>query len=59
MEWILVKDKLPEESGRYIVSLESGWVGPDYFEDRRKEWEDHSYRVIAWMNFPEAYEGQR
>lgn len=55
MEWIPVKDKLPEESDRYIVSLESGWVGPDYFEERDKSWEDHAYRVVAWMPFPKKY----
>lgn len=55
MEWIVLKEEQPKESDRYIVSLESGWVGEDYYDAIRKEWFDHQYRVLAWMHRPEPF----
>lgn len=57
MYWIPLSENQPKESDRYIVSLESGWVGEDYYDSDKKEWFDHQYKVVAWMYRPEPYIG--
>lgn len=62
MEWISVKDRLPEEKGEYIVAYHlchndnvyAGMlVGTDSFRGKNA-WAKKKYqRVTRWMQFPE------
>jgi len=49
--WISIKDKLPENDGRYLVCTEfwSRWVGVSSL--RNGKWDDT--KVSHWMNLPE------
>ena len=62
-EWIPVSERLPEENGKYIVSLEdSVYPWANFFNGK---WfmlsfngiarEFGEYEVIAWMLMPEPY----
>ena len=64
-EWIPVSERLPEENGKYIVSLEdSVYPEASFFNGK---WfmrsfngiaqEFGEYEVIAWMLMPEPYRG--
>lgn len=65
-EWIPVTEGLPEEDGRYLVTVEN-LTGYDLLDSNVfecefcytdwifKGWKDN--KVIAWMPLPESYEG--
>lgn len=53
--WISIKDRLPEDDYRYLITTDTGWVGLDYFDVRIKEWFEHQYRVVAWMPLPTKF----
>lgn len=64
--WIPVSERLPEESGRYIVSVLDGidrrtTVAP--YQTRCKAWTMTGrmayWKVIAWMPLPEPYKGEQ
>lgn len=63
--WIPVSERLPEESGRYLISVLDGvgrrtTVAP--YQPRYKAWTMTGrmayWKVIAWMPLPEPYEPQ-
>ena len=62
--WIPVSERLPEESGYYIITANDG-VGHRTtfakFQKKAKSWDltgARSYwRVIAWMPLPKPFEG--
>lgn len=61
-EWIPCKERLPEESGTYIVTAESGDIKHVTFVKwmpRLHQWNltgSRAYwKVIAWMPLPEPY----
>lgn len=88
MEWISVKERLPEEEGSYICTVVAPWVsggkektirivselewgktapnhnGEEYafngygFGSRWSDGIDNLCEVVAWMELPEAYEGE-
>ncbi len=58
-QWIPCAERLPSESGHYIVTVE------DFFNDSfftsivvfdGKIFKDEYYEVIAWMPLPKAYQ---
>lgn len=65
MEWISVKDRLPEEKGQYIVAYHPCYwddvdesktvIGVDSFRKVTKghQWAKHKYqRVTHWLPYP-------
>ena len=63
-KWIPCSERLPEESGRYLVSVLDGigkrtTVAP--YQPRYKAWTMTGrmayWKVIAWMPLPESYRG--
>ena len=61
-EWISVSEKLPEDSGNYLITvadLQLGHIGEhtitmaDFYE-KEKEW-NSVVKVLAWMPLPEPY----
>ena len=69
VEWISCKDRLPSQTGRYIVTTKATnqlnetyynvveatyWVGSQKWEDVV---DDISLYVIAWTHLPEPYKG--
>lgn len=54
--WIAIKKSLPLENGRYLVSLESGYVEIDFYDAIIKEWFENDYRVVAWIALTKHYE---
>lgn len=54
--WIPVAERLPNKSGRYLVSYESGYVGMvRYYESVSKWGCTTTERIVAWMPLPEPY----
>jgi hypothetical protein len=60
-QWIPCSERLPEESGLYIVTNVGRWVEPvgtRYYNIRADGgfWSGHpGDKVLAWMPLPEAY----
>ena len=65
-EWISVKDKLPEYSGRYLVIRRDKHNGSTstaietYIKCKVGEWwsNDYVYNVTHWMSLPEPPKGE-
>ena len=61
--WVSVTERLPEESGYYLITSNSGYVYDVeirffFFQhERRKEWKKGFGDVIAWQPLPEPYKG--
>ena len=56
MNWISVKEKLPEKNGEYIVCYEDGDVSTDWYgftDDGLIAGFDED--IVAWMFLPEPY----
>ena len=57
--WIPVAERLPNKSGRYLVSYESGYVGMvRYYESVSKWGCTTTERIVAWMPLPEQYKAE-
>jgi len=58
--WIPVSERLPEEVGTYITTVDYEKhgiaVGQRYYHGKGLGWEDDC--VIAWMPLPEPYEAE-
>ena len=53
MEWIGVKERVPENDDYVIVAYESGKVGRDCYSRHRKDFLfKHGGEVTHWMPFP-------
>ena len=56
-KWIPVTERLPEESGHYLVCYRSGkyvsWIQIDYWLNDRFLGGDHEKQVTHWMALPE------
>lgn len=63
--WISCSERLPEESGLYIVTNVGRWVEPvgtRYYNIRADGgfWSGHpSDKVLAWMPLPKPYGGEQ
>ena len=60
-KWIPVSERLPEETGTYITTLDYGEyglaVGQRYYYGKGLGWAEEDC-VIAWQPLPEPYEPQ-
>ena len=65
-KWIPCSERLPEDSGRYLISVLDGvgrrtTVAP--YQPRYKAWTMTGrmayWKVIAWMPLPESYKGDK
>jgi hypothetical protein len=62
--WISVKDRLPEESGYYLVCYKTGWITDMHFSAKHQLWNVHDHSrnlenkiaVTHWMPLPEQPE---
>ena len=63
-KWIPVSERLPEEDGKYMVTIHGyGWNGKTFTsvsvaECIGKRWVGNN-GVIAWMSLPEAYKSNK
>lgn len=66
VDWILVEERLPEESGYYLVQL-SRKIPYENFADRivvlydeeEKVFLDYESLIIAWQPIPESYKTKK
>lgn len=57
-KWIPITERLPNKSGRYLVSYDSGYVAMAlYYESVSKWGSTTTERIVAWMPLPEPYKG--
>lgn len=54
-EWILCSERLPEETGKYLITEEDGEVCVDTYLVKHNEWEWYECFPIAWMPLPEPF----
>lgn len=66
MKWTPCSERLPEDSGRYLISVLDGVKGRTTvapYQPRYKAWTMTGrmayWKVIAWMPLPEPYGGNR
>lgn len=64
--WIPVEERLPEESGYYLVQLSEKLPNEDYsdrvivlYSEKDKDFMCYSSLIIAWRPLPEAYLPER
>lgn len=53
MAWVPVTERLPEKTGKYLVSMRNGNVYTKCFDTFTNSF---GTGVLAWMELPEAYE---
>ena len=62
-QWIPCSERLPEESGDYLITVahHSGelLVEVDQFDNENGSWWHYMDDVIAWMPLPESYKGEK
>lgn len=57
--WIPVIERLPDKSGRYLVSYNSGYVAMAlYYESVSKWGATTTERIVAWMPLPQSYKAE-
>lgn len=64
--WIPVEERLPEESGYYLVQLSEKLPNEDYsdrvvvlYSEEDKDFMCYSSLIIAWRSLPESYRPER
>lgn len=64
--WIPVEERLPEESGYYLVQLSEKLPNEDYsdrvvvlYSEEDKDFMCYSSLIIAWRSLPEPYRPER
>jgi hypothetical protein len=63
-EWIKCSERLPEESGYYLVCNKAGWITDMHFSAKHQLWNVHDHSrnlenkiaVTHWMPMPDAPE---
>lgn len=56
MNWIPITDRLPDETGAYLVSCVNGNVKVGHFSTYDNKWSDA--KATAWMPLPKPYEAK-
>lgn len=57
--WIPITERLPNKSGRYLVSYNSGYVAMAlYYESVSKWGATTTERIVAWMPLPQPYKAE-
>jgi len=56
--WIPVSEKLPDESGWYVITVGfNKTVYADFYDSYHCEWQDYnSFDIVAWKKMPQPYE---
>lgn len=61
-DWIPVEERLPEESGYYLVQLSKKLPNEDYsdrvvvlYDGEMKEFISYTSLIVAWCHIPERY----
>lgn len=54
--WIPCEERLPETTGKYLVSVKNGNVYANVFDGFSKKFQ---CAAVAWMPLPEPYKGER
>ena len=61
-KWISCEERLPEESGEYLIMVETyktvPYVEVDCFYAGVKEWSHRNAKILAWMPIPEFKRGE-
>lgn len=61
--WVPCEERLPEKDGWYITTFESDsgkrCTSPAKYMSRFKKWIVFDGKVIAWMPYPEPWEGEK
>lgn len=53
--WIPITERLPDNSGRYLVNYSSGYVGIAHYYESVSKWGcTTTERIVKWMPLPEA-----
>lgn len=64
-DWIPVEDRLPEEDGFYLVSLDIPTniddlkVSKTWFSEKTKSFSEYGKRVTAWRSIPDPYQPEK
>lgn len=54
--WIPITERLPDNSGRYLVNYSSGYVAMAYYYESVSKWgSTATERIVAWQSLPESY----
>lgn len=53
--WIPCSERLPDELGRYIVTLKDGRSLEAIYDNISKRFIMYEYEVVAWMPMPQPY----
>ena len=56
MKWIPITDRLPDETGAYLVSCVNGNVKVGHFSTYDNKWSDA--KATAWMPLPKPFEAK-
>ena len=56
MNWIPTSERLPDETGAYLVSCVNGNVKVGHFSTFDNKWSDA--KATAWMPLPKPYEAK-
>ena len=56
MNWIPITDRLPDETGAYLVSCVNGNVKVGHFSTFDNKWSDA--KATAWMPLPKPFEAK-
>lgn len=66
VDWILVEERLPEETGYYLVQLSRKLPNEDYsdrvvvlYDGEEKEFMCYKSLIIAWRPLPEPYKPKK
>lgn len=58
-KWIPCSERLPEEIGRYIVSLKDGRSLEGIYNNASKNFVLYENEVVAWMYMPQPYKPEK
>jgi hypothetical protein len=57
--WIPITERLPDNSGRYLVNYSSGYVAMAYYYESVSKWgSTATERIVAWQSLPEPYKAE-
>lgn len=59
LRWIPITERLPDNSGRYLVNYSSGYIAMAYYYESVSKWGSTTIeRIVAWQSLPEPYKAE-